>query len=320
MKRFLTYTIDAKQEGMSVQKFLKDIPRLSKNQIRSLKFQEEGITVNGHKARTTYLLTAGDILKIQAESSKTDTKHLQPLKQPLDILYENPDVLVVNKPAGILVHPSGCHFQDTLSNMAASYFLEKGEQTAIRPIGRLDKDTSGAVLFAKNKIAAAFLSGQKGHEKFKKEYLAVVSGAPSPARGEISVPLSVCSNSPLKMAPDPVGGKPAWTVYRTESLLKDGNALLSIRLFTGRTHQIRAHMAYLGHPLLGDSLYGENVRLQASSPPISRCSIHEKPADGTPFSRAALHAAQIEFCLPFSDEKVIVKAPLPEDFQEYLSL
>ena len=298
MKRFVTYTINAPHHGLSVQTFLKKVPELSKNQIRSLKFVPDGITVNGQKVRTTYLLKEGDCLTLQLQAKDFSIeKALVPLSRPLDILFENADILVVNKPAGILVHPSGAHYQDTLSNIVSAYFQEKGENVSVRPIGRLDKDTSGAVLFAKNKIAAAFLSDRK-QSSLEKAYLAIVSGTPAPARGEISVPICPCGKSPLKMKADPANGKSAFTLYRTQSVLKNGNTLVNLRILTGRTHQIRVHMAYIGHPLVGDPLYGKEDVI---------------------FHRAALHAAQIKFHLPFTHARQSVQAPLPDDFMDYLS-
>lgn len=297
MKRFLTYTITEPHHGLSVQAFLKKDPGLSKNQIRSLKFIPDGITVNGQKVRTTYLLKEGDFLTVQIQAKDfSDEKALVPLSLPLDILFENADILVVNKPAGVLVHPSGVHYQDTLSNMVSAYFQEKGESVSIRPIGRLDKDTSGVVVFAKNKIAAGFLSNRE-KSTLEKEYLAIVSGTPSPAQGEITVPIRPSSHSPIKMEADPANGKPAFTLYHTQSILKNGNSLVSIRILTGRTHQIRVHMAHIGHPLVGDPLYGKEDII---------------------FHRAALHAAQIKFRLPFTNTEFSVSAPLPEDFRKYL--
>lgn len=298
MKRFLTYTIAAPYQGLSVKTFLKKVPGLSENQIRSLKFVSDGITVNGQKVRTTYLLKEGDCLTLQLQARDFSIeKALVPLSRPLNILFENEDILVADKPAGILVHPSGVHYQDTLSNIVSAYFQEKGENVSVRPIGRLDKDTSGAVIFAKNKIAAAYLS-DKRQSSLEKEYLAIVSGIPDPAQGEITVPICPCAQSPLKMKTDPANGKSALTLYHTQSVLKNGNALVNLRILTGRTHQIRVHMAHIGHPLVGDPLYGKEDMI---------------------FQRAALHAAQIKFRLPFTHTQQSVLAPLPDDFMDYLS-
>ena len=246
----------------------------------------------------------------------------------LAIIYEDQDILAINKPAGIVTHPSGSHYSDSLANQVASYFRSKGEPTKVRSIGRLDKETSGILLFARNQTAAARLQNQREEGISKKTYLAAVSGfMPVDEDGafhRISVPLAPDPDNRLKMVVSTdgtlPGSKHAETLY---SVLKSTGpdaaapaSLVMLRLKTGRTHQIRVHMASLGHPLLGDSLYC-----------LSDIS--------NPFSRAALHAWKLKFQLPFSidesasdtrasmhhdknDKKEIsLEAPLPEDFKKF---
>ena len=246
----------------------------------------------------------------------------------LAIIYEDQDILAINKPAGIVTHPSGSHYSDSLANQVASYFRSKGEPTKVRSIGRLDKETSGILLFARNQTAAARLQNQREEGISEKTYLAAVSGfMPVDEDGafhRISVPLAPDPDNCLKMVVSTdgtlPGSKHAETLY---SVLKSTGpdaaapaSLVMLRLKTGRTHQIRVHMASLGHPLLGDSLYC-----------LSDIS--------NPFSRAALHAWKIKFQLPFSiDEsasdtrasmhhaknakkEISLEAPLPEDFKKF---
>ena len=246
----------------------------------------------------------------------------------LAIIYEDQDILAINKPAGIVTHPSGSHYSDSLANQVASYFRSKGEPTKVRSIGRLDKETSGILLFARNQTAAARLQNQREEGISEKTYLAAVSGfMPVDENGafhRISVPLAPDPDNRLKMVVSTdgtlPGSKHAETLY---SVLKSTgpdaaapSSLVMLRLKTGRTHQIRVHMASLGHPLLGDSLYC-----------LSDIS--------NPFSRAALHAWKLKFQLPFSidesasdtrasmhhdknDKKEIsLEAPLPEDFKKF---
>lgn len=211
----------------------------------------------------------------------------------LAIIYEDQDILAINKPAGIVTHPSGSHYSDSLANQVASYFRSKGEPTKVRSIGRLDKETSGILLFARNQTAAAKLQNQREEGISEKTYLAAVSGfMPVDEDGafhRISVPLAPDPDNRLKMVVSTdgtlPGSKHAETLY---SVLKSNGpdaaapaSLVMLRLKTGRTHQIRVHMASLGHPLLGDSLYC-----------LSDIS--------NPFSRAALHAWKLKFQLPFS--------------------
>ena len=237
-------------------------------------------------------------------------------------------ILAINKPAGIVTHPSGSHYSDSLANQVASYFRSKGEPTKVRSIGRLDKETSGILLFARNQTAAARLQNQREEGISEKTYLAAVSGfMPVDEDGafhRISVPLAPDPDNRLKMVVSTdgtlPGSKHAETLY---SVLKSTGpdvaapaSLVMLRLKTGRTHQIRVHMASLGHPLLGDSLYC-----------LSDIS--------NPFSRAALHAWKLKFQLPFSiDEaasdtrasmhhdknakkEISLEAPLPEDFKKF---
>ncbi len=246
----------------------------------------------------------------------------------LAIIYEDQDILAINKPAGIVTHPSGSHYSDSLANQVASYFRSKGEPTKVRSIGRLDKETSGILLFARNQTAAARLQNQREEGISEKTYLAAVSGfMPVDEDGafhRISVPLAPDPDNRLKMVVSTdgtlPGSKHAETLY---SVLKSTGpdaaapaSLVMLRLKTGRTHQIRVHMASLGHPLLGDSLYC-----------LSDIS--------NPFSRAALHAWKLKFQLPFSiDEsasdtrasmhhdknakkEISLEAPLPEDFKKF---
>lgn len=298
MQKNLTFHIHTDTENQSIHQFLRKHLEFSQAQIRSLKFRENGITVNGSKCRINYILKNRDVLKLTLEEETPDS-HIVPLFKPLSILYEDEDVLVVNKPAGILVHPVGGHYGDTLSNMVSAYYQAKNQNIAIRPVGRLDKDTSGAVIFAKNKIAAARFSQKNCDSGFEKEYLAVVSGIPSYPKGEICTSLCRCPGKQLKMQVNS-SGKSAFTAYKIENTFSS-SALLRVMIATGRTHQIRVHMASIGHPLLGDRLYGTEESLALEG-----------------FSRTALHAASVQFKQPFSGQTIRIDAPLPEDFEAYL--
>ena len=298
MQKNLTFHIHTDTENQSIHQFLRKHLEFSQAQIRSLKFRENGITVNGSKCRINYILKNRDVLKLTLEEETPDS-HIVPLFKPLSILYEDEDVLVVNKPAGILVHPVGGHYGDTLSNMVSAYYQAKNQNIAIRPVGRLDKDTSGAVIFAKNKIAAARFSQKNCDSGFEKEYLAVVSGIPPYPKGEICTSLCRCPGKQLKMQVDS-SGKSAFTAYKIKNTFSS-SALLRVRIATGRTHQIRVHMASIGHPLLGDKLYGTEESLALEG-----------------FSRTALHAASVQFKQPFSGQTIRIDVPLSEDFEAYL--
>ncbi|HJD25733.1 MAG TPA: RluA family pseudouridine synthase [Candidatus Blautia intestinipullorum] len=332
MKQYLTLSVSA--ETGSVEHFLRVKAGLTRRQISRAKFSENGILKNGIRCRSTEKISAGDIITVCLEEENTNSSHLVP--PPSDmimpaILYEDADLIAVNKPAGVPVHPSGKHYNDTLSNQLFSYFFQKGQQFCCRSIGRLDKETSGIVLFAKNRPAASLLQKQRNEGRLLKQYLAAVSGY-LPADKEkswhtISFPMIQDPCNPLKMqavktaasdfhaaGTDGAGTKaelsdlkafpkPAVTHYHTFCSTPEWS-LITLRLETGRTHQIRVHMAAFGHPLLGDSLYGGGEDINA-------CPL---------FHRAALHAWKLEFFHPFTHKKISLSADLPDDFIPLQSL
>ena len=299
---------------------------LTKKEISQAKFRKDGIQKNGKQCRVTELVKAGDVIRVCLETKHSKIEKVSPSEKNhgnlLHILYEDQDLLVVNKPAGLVTHPSGIHEQDTLSNLIAAYFQEKGESTRIRSIGRLDKETSGILLFAKNQVAAARLQKQRETGVFQKTYLAVASGIFDSTRTgklldkgkkmalaaredqavyKLEIPLAPDPENPLKMKASfdgtLSGSKDAITWF---SILKrcGENSLLQVWLGTGRTHQIRVHMASIGHPLLGDTLYN------------SKCQ-----RDG--LERAALHAWKLCLVHPFTKEKMVLEAPLPDDLKKW---
>lgn len=303
MKQYLTLEI-CDYTG-TVEHFLRTRSGLTRRQISRAKFTENGIQKNGRRCRVSESITPGDTLSVLLEEENESSSHLvsPPADMaPLDILYEDPALIAVNKPAGVPVHPSGGHYNDTLSNQIFAYCFAKGESICCRSVGRLDRETSGIVLFAKNRPAASILQRQRISGIFHKEYLAAVSGyLPADREGQIhtiSLPVGTDPDNPLKMrAADTPGHKSAVTHYCTLYSTPEWS-LVRLRLETGRTHQIRVHMTALGHPLLGDTLYGNNV----------------SPPESLSFTRTALHAWRTEFRHPFSGEVIKLEAPLPEDF------
>ena len=314
MKQYLTLTIE--NYAGTVEHFLRKQAGLTRRQISQAKFRENGILKNGIQCRVTELISSGDTVSVCLAEDTESSSHLvapPPGMHPLDILYEDSDIIAVNKPAGVPVHPSGSHFNDTLANQIFSYYSNKGESLCCRSVGRLDKETSGIVLFAKNRAAASILQKQKASGIFRKEYLAVASGYLPADKGKdqhtITFPIMSDPCNPLKMmALTPSfesfsllttksTAKCATTHYHTLYSTPDWS-LVVLCLETGRTHQIRVHMDALGHPLLGDSLYGHNSK--APNPPF--------------FSRAALHAWKTEFIQPFTRQKIFLQTALPDDF------
>ena len=219
-----------------------------------------------------------------------DSDGIIPVSMPLSILYEDEDILVINKPADMPVHPSIGNYTNTLANGVAAYLDAKGEHSPFRCINRLDRDTSGALILAKNAFSAAVLSTQMRNRQIRRTYLAVVEGI-TPPNGTISAPISRVDDSVIERHVDFLHGEPAVTHYeRLET--KNEHSLLEIHLETGRTHQIRVHMGYIGHPLPADYLYH----------PEYDC-----------FKRQPLHSLQLEFRHPVTDKSMCLLAPVPED-------
>ena len=280
--------------------------KLTRKQISQAKFRTGGICKNGKQCRVTERAVSGDVIRVCLEMKETDSRQLESpsekssdFSENLQILYEDQDILAVNKPAGVVTHPSGSHYRDSLSNQIAAYFRSKGEATRIRSIGRLDRETSGILLFARNQVAAARLQKQREEGRLQKTYLAIVEGKfPENGIRKIEIPIAPDPDDPVKMVISPDGTLPGSKNAVTYcKVVKNypNKSLIQLHLETGRTHQIRVHMAGLGHPLLGDTLYNEKRNQEL-------------------FKRAALHAWKLVFYHPFSDEKIVLEAPFPTDF------
>ena len=282
-------------EEMTLEKFLNKEMGLTKRQIRQAKYRESGICVNDVRSRVSTVLKSGDLVRVLLEEDDQESSQIISREGKLQILYEDEDILAVDKPAGVVVHPSHGHYEDSLSNMAAGYFRERGISAVIRPVGRLDKDTSGIVLFAKNQVAAARLMQQKETGVFYKEYLALVQGHPVPEKNTISLDLAKDTDT-LMMMKITEKGLPAVTHYEVVDYF-ESYSLVRVTIETGRTHQIRVHMASIGHPLLGDPLYGTGLFMK----------------------RTALHAASCSFLQPFTNEKICLKAEISEDMKNLIT-
>lgn len=284
--RRVSYRIPPDYDGHKVVHYLRGEAGCSATLVKRLKQWDEGILLNGAHARTIDRLRQGDLLEITIR----DTPKAVSAAGSAPILYEDRDVIVFDKPAGMPCHQSRNHQDDTLANAFAALCASRGEPLTFRAVNRLDRNTTGTVLVAKNARAAALLSG-----KADKTYLAVTGTPPQPSEGVVNAPIG--RPEPLNIRRAVMAdGQSAVTVYRT--LYKDplGNSLIRCELPTGRTHQIRVHMAYLGCPLLGDDLYG---------------------GDCSGMARQALHCARIIFFSPDSGERITVEAPLPKDMQKF---
>lgn len=298
MQHCMEQTVSIEYDGSTLYHFLREGMGLTKKEISRAKFFPEGICVNGERRKVTVQVQAGQQVTVQTEHTAAKGSHLKAWATSLEILYEDADVLVVNKPSGIAVHPAGRQtFEaDTLASRLLYYLREKGEESAIRIIGRLDRDTSGVVLTAKNRRAAARLMRQREQGRLHKTYLALTKGIPEPEQGTIEKWLAPDPSDKTRMQvclKEDGHGKYAKTCYTTVKKWKDKNkALVKLTLETGRTHQIRVHMKSIGCPLLGDPLYGKAEE---------------------DISRTALHAQALDFCQPFTGAVLHIEAPIPKD-------
>ena len=288
MDRTVEYLVTDKNQGLMILDFLRQ-NGFSRHILTAMKEDKNAILLNGYPAGGRTLLKAGDRLLIRV-LEKSSGENIIPVPMKLSVLYEDTDILVVNKPANMPVHPSLGNYENTLANGAAAYFRSKGETCPFRCINRLDRDTSGALILAKNALSASILSGQMRNRMIRRTYLAVVKGI-TPPGGTISAPIGRQSSSMIQRQVDFTHGESAVTHYQRLDV-RHGYSLLEIHLETGRTHQIRVHMGCLGFPLPADYLY---------YPDYSR------------FSRQPLHSFQLEFFHPFSGQAMCITAPVPED-------
>lgn len=252
------------------------------------------IYLNGDVTSVNHPVLENDLIECYLDYEE-DNSNIIPTEMPLNIIYEDEAYIVVNKPAGIPVHPSMDHYTDSLSNGIAFYFNRIGLKKKIRPVNRLDKDTSGIVIFAKNEYIQECLVRQMKSKKFIKRYIAVVNGNLDNLEGTINAPIARKEGSIIERCVSETGDI-AITHYKVLKRKTDFDIVECI-LETGRTHQIRVHFAYLGHSLLSDTLYGTSSSL---------------------INRQALHAYEVEFIHPLSKKKVKYIATVPEDLNKLM--
>lgn len=294
MKRVFENTIDEKYGGMLIRDYLKRYYNMSSNLITALKKHYDGILVNGEHKRVTHRLTAGEKLTITMYD--TVSENIVPSKIAVDIVYEDEDIAVVNKSSDLPTHPSMGNFENTLANAMMYHWEECGEQHVFRAVNRLDKDTSGLMVIAKNMYSHAQLSEQLQNGKLKRKYNAIVCGILD-GSGVVDAPIKRENESVIKRCVA-VDGQNAVTHYRVIEQYGE-YTLVELELETGRTHQIRVHMSYLGYPLLGDWLYGEE--------------------DLSKIGRCTLHSAYAEFYHPVTKKKMQFEKDIPDDMKAFLN-
>ncbi len=296
-------TISELWNEKTVSDFLKEVG-YSHKAISRLKRLEHGILLNGTRVTVRAVLHTGDTLSLAVEDQPEEQNpYMEPVELPLSILYEDEQILAVNKPPFMPTHPSMGHTGDTLANAVAFYLGKGGKPFIFRATNRLDRDTSGVVLLAKDRYTAATLAGAMEAGKIRKTYLALLFGRLADDSGEINAAIrrkeaSIITREAIPYregAPLPEGAQPALTRFEVVERY-DGYTLVRAFPETGRTHQLRVHFSHIGHPIVGDTLYG---------------SAHET------LTRQALHAETLTF--PHPDGRAMTfTAPLPDDLQNLL--
>lgn len=297
MIRTINYSISADENGKTIYNYLKERYFCTK-MITHLKHTDNSVLLNGIPVFLNTALSANDNLTI-VYSEDDESMNIVPVALTFKIVYEDEDIMVIDKPADMPVHPAINNFDNTLANGIAYYFTQKGERFVFRCINRLDRNTSGLLIIAKHRLSASILSDFMKKREIHREYLALASGIFEEKEGTIDLPIGRVSDSIIERFVDFENGERAITHYKVIREY-DNCSLLKITLDTGRTHQIRVHMSYIGHPLLGDTMYNKGTipSYQESSLYLDRSDAHQA------ITRQALHSHKIEFIHPITLKKM----------------
>ncbi|WP_367359321.1 RluA family pseudouridine synthase [Syntrophus buswellii] len=307
---FRTYTVNGADSGLRLDVFLvRQRPDLSRARLKRL-IDDGRVAVCGAKAvRASRKLRAGD--EVTLEEPQAEPLELLPEDIPLSILYEDHDLLVLDKPAGLVVHPAAGHAEGTLVHALLHHCRDlPGIGGVLRPgiVHRLDRDTSGVLVVAKTDAAHSGLASQFKNRQVQKTYVALVYGNPGENQGTIDLPVGRHPVERKKMSTKSRRGKRAVTSWEITERFGVA-ALLKVAIETGRTHQIRVHLAATGHPVVGDPVYGSTKRISAITDPVVRSRLKG-------MNRQALHAARLSFVHPVGGEQMEFEAPLPGDMAE----
>lgn len=290
MRSFNTYKVTAEQAGLTVENYLKQVLQYSGRKIQNLT-RLKGILLNGKAVYLQKKVKPEDILRVVSLEDRS--YGVEPEQGVIEILYEDDYLIVLNKPAYQLVHPTGQTTRGTLANYLAYHLKQRGIVNTIRAVHRLDRATSGCVIFAKDSRSQFILEQQLKEGSLKRTYLALVKGNVHPSSGTIDAPIGPHPNRANRRAINEKGER-AVTHYRTVSSF-EAASLMELTLDTGKTHQIRLHMAHIGYPIIGDRMYG------VAFPRMNR---------------QALHACSVSFRHLKEKHELTVEAPLPQDFTQ----
>lgn len=284
-------------EGTKLREYLKREMGISTRLIRSASIQKR-IFINNEVVKMNRVIKNGEIIKIDLE--KEESQNIAPEKIDIDIVYEDEDILVVNKKPFMVVHPTKTYQSGTLANGVINYFMESNQNCIVRLVSRLDMNTSGLIIIAKNQFSHGMLSKAMSENKVEKRYLAIVHGIFKEKQGTIDKPIyrpEGIENGTRRVVDE--RGQRSITHYKVVEEFSD-SSLVECKLETGRTHQIRVHLSYLGHPIYGDVLYGDGDN------------------EGDLIERQALHAYGLDFKSPRTEKELSLRADLPDDMKELI--
>ena len=284
-------------EGTKLREYLKREMGISTRLIRSASIQKR-IFINNEVVKMNRVIKNGEIIKIDLE--KEESQNIAPEKIDIDIVYEDEDILVVNKKPFMVVHPTKTYQSGTLANGVINYFMESNQNCIVRLVSRLDMNTSGLIIIAKNQFSHGMLSKAMSENKVEKRYLAIVHGIFKEKQGTIDKPIyrpEGIENGTRRVVDE--RGQRSITHYKVVEEFSD-SSLVECKLETGRTHQIRVHLSYLGHPIYGDVLYGDGDN------------------EGDMIERQALHAYGLDFKSPRTEKELSLRADLPDDMKELI--
>ncbi len=303
--RKIRYDITTEYDGMKISRFLQ-LKGYSEKNLTVLRGQEETIYLNGRPVHMNETICQGDSIEVYIPEVEEATA-VVPVNIPIEVVYEDEDIIVINKPANMPIHPSRMHQNNSLANALAYYYKKDlddkdavDNKFVFRCINRLDRDTTGLTIVAKHMVSAAILYNEMKGRDIRRTYYAIVEEAADNRLTDsriIDAPIGRVDEQGIARRVDYENGQPAVTHYEVIDRVGD-LALVQLKLETGRTHQIRVHMSYIGHPLIGDNIYNP------------RNSIMD---------RQALHAGELEFIHPITGEKLIIKADIPEDMKRVLN-
>ena len=320
MIRVFHHSITACDSGKDIRTFLRS-QGYSRHILASIKPIQDAVLVNGRHELLRYILQEGDVLTIQI-CDEESSRNVIPAPVPFSIIYEDEDLLVIDKPADVAIHPAVGHPANTLANGLAWHYKQLGIPFVFRCINRLDRDTTGLLIVAKNLVSSSILETALQKHEIHRTYLSAVEGTLS-ENGTIDLPIGRKENSLIERCIDYENGDRAVTHYRilgaADIASRDRSApslsftILEIRLETGRTHQIRVHMAAIGHPLLGDSLYNPRwiSQFEKGIPkPDAELPCH--------LARQALHSWKLDLTHPITKEPLHFEAPVPADMSAFI--